>query len=445
MKKTTLLLVIISVLMVNTIKAQQDYNVRVGDLLNKSDWFTLREEFPCIADSIDPMLRSFAKAMLAHNFCTPDSACDAFDQLLRHYSQHIGTENAIAMTILQSAHLARKGDYANAHHVLTRLISENHLGEGSNGYIQEIAQQYAALDSIGGIHRITQSAEEVCIPFDIDTIWTKDKSNYAIMLKAKVNERPFRILFDTGAGVNVISHKAAKLLGVDALNINTSAHGFGRVQGSFAVVDKIEMGGMTIENVPFQMFTIETGIDSIDRYMQHIDIIIGVQFMNLTDELHIDIENRQLKMPSKPSQMGKDEQINLCGGVQGLYTILANINGTPLTVHFDTGAGSSTLLYKYYQRYKAEIEANYPADTLRQAGAGGVRIEKSYRIPHVNFTVNNVPYVFSKLHVGTTAVENTPGHANIGMDYFCNFSKIIFNFKHHFVRLIERGVEDANR
>lgn len=431
--KTSIISHFLFLFIVGSMSAQTNYNMKVAEALNKAEWFELKRILPIAKDSIDPLIYAYAEAMVSHNFCSPDSACTAFDKLLNNYQPQIG-DNIIGMTFLKTTQLARKCEYNKAAQTLRNVVEKYNL---YNSYFHHITKQYAALDSIGGINKIRATQKDIIIPFELSTIWTRNKPNYAIMLKAKVNGKPTKILFDTGAGVNVISKRMVDELNVQTLDIKTSAHGINKVDGQYAIAGNIELGNMTIENVPFQVFDISSGIDSIDdKYMKHLDMILGVQFMNCVDELHIDMINQCIYIPKTTAK--NEVTTNLCGGTHGLYLIEMNINGRCLPVNIDTGAGSSTLLCKYFEKFKEEIERIGEIDTLREAGAGGIRVQKAYKLKHVNASVGNIGYDFPEIHVATSTDERTDSYANIGMDYIINFSKVIFDFKNKHIKVIKR-------
>ena len=422
---------------IGNISAHTNIDFRVSEALNSSDWFELRRIHNEKEDSIMPMLNAFSEAMIACYFCNPDSACNSIDKLIYSYSQEIGADNVINMTLFKAAQLAKKGDYHNAKNIISDLLSKYDFG-ASSSYFHELLQQYAALDSIGNINSITKLSSDVIIPFCLDTIQVKGKLNYAIMMEAKVNGTPLKILFDSGAGVNVVREETAQKLGIEKLDLSASAFGIGLVQGKYAVADRIELGNMCIENVPFHLFTITSGVDSIDnKYMSHLDMILGIDFMNLFDELQIDFRKSQIRIPHKVSETEDYEVQNLCGGTRETFIVEAKINGELFNVGIDTGAGGTILENRYYQRFKDYIDTTCESDTLRQAGAGGIKIEKGYKLRKVNIGINGVSSEFQELMVSTEPNEYGKHYATIGMDYFTRFSKIIINIKNRFMRLVE--------
>lgn len=436
---TIIAILIFGCLNVTKTNAQAAYDMQAANALNSANWFELKRFYESYSDSLSPMLKSFSEAMIAHNFCEPDSACTAINNLIVNYPNEIGQYNIINMTLLKSSHLAKQRNYAVASNILEQCISTNtNLGSDID-YFRVICDQYKALERIGNINRLTFDNENFngIIPFDIDTIWAKGKPNYAIMFNANVNDKHIRILFDSGASVNVISPKVAKYLDIESLNIGTQSNGIGgSIEGEYAIVQKIKLGNIKIDNVPFHMFDITTRVDSIDnQYFNHLDMILGIDFINLFDELQIDFRNKQLLIPSELTKLENDESQNLCGGTNGLFTIEAKINDNHMPISFDTGAGSSILQNTYYLKFKSDIDANCEIDTLRQAGGGGIKIEKAYNIKNLKIEIDDIDYIFPEIMVSTEPDNFNSVYANLGMDYFTKFSRIIINMKNRFVKL----------
>lgn len=428
--KNLFILLILAFFCVLDSVAQTNHDIRIGNAINKQEWFDLKRLYETDRDSVSPMLGMFSEAMIAHNFCSSDSACRAIDKLLREYVDEIGLPNALNMQMLLSIHLANSGKYSDALLVLKEMSAVSDAGNYGI-YLDNMMRKYELLDSINGVNKNDAAGHDVSIPFTLDTIPGKGKPNYAIMMDARVNNRPVRILFDTGAGVNVVNRSTAKRLGINIFEIDTRVSGVGgETAGQFAIADKLELGDLKMENVPFDVFDISSGVDSIDeKYLNHLDMILGVKFMGLFDELHIDFANSRLFLPAKATVITDTESKNLCGGVHGLYMIEGEINGERVPVCFDTGAGSSILLVDYYERHKEMIENTCESDTLRQAGAGGIKIEKAYKLKNIAIGINGVSFEFPEIMVSTRPDGYAGTCANIGMDYFLEFSRIVYCFK----------------
>ena len=419
--------------------AQETADERISQALNSSDWFELRRVFQgADKDSVMPMLRLFSEGMVATYFNRPDEACTVIRSLLNNHSAEIGGGNTLSMAFMLAANEARTGRYAEAAETLSRVIQafeplvDSMALDMHRGYEKQyrILAEYEGVDSVPGL-----GAKDFSIPFRLDSVGPEHKHALTIMLPSLVNGKAQDIVFDTGAGVNVVSTAAAKALGMDVYDVGTRLSGIGEQQGGFAVARELCMGNMKMHNVPFFVVDISSGVDSIDAYMSHLDMIVGVDFMNALVELHVDFENNGIFVPKAQNRLSLEGAPNLCGGVAGGYFVEGTANGEQVTVNLDTGAGNSVLTYSYFESHKEYITTQCRADTLGSAGAGGVKIELAYVLPSLDLQIAGQGYTFPEIYVSTMPGAVDLRKANIGMDYFIKFKKVVFNTKDMFVRL----------
>ena len=68
----------------------QNADIRVSELINSSDWFTLEREYSILKDSIQyDYVRLMAEAMLAQNFNREAEAVDLFRTLINSYHSRL--------------------------------------------------------------------------------------------------------------------------------------------------------------------------------------------------------------------------------------------------------------------------------------------------------------------------------------------------------------------
>lgn len=95
----------------------QNADERIGEIINRADWFALEEEYPALKDSMQAdFLKLMAEMMTGYCFNRPDDAISCIDELLMHHQQYIGSENALNIALLKCriAGLGSKFDYATA-------------------------------------------------------------------------------------------------------------------------------------------------------------------------------------------------------------------------------------------------------------------------------------------------------------------------------------------
>ena len=115
----------------------QNADIRIGTLINESNWFELKRTIETTPrDSLSPLLYRMGTAMTAHYFNRPDSACTAIGTLLNDHQAEMGGQNSVHMVSLMATNLTRCGRYEEAAALTppsarrptsTRCMPMNHL------------------------------------------------------------------------------------------------------------------------------------------------------------------------------------------------------------------------------------------------------------------------------------------------------------------------------
>lgn len=117
--------------------------------------------------------------------------------------------------------------------------------------------------------------------------------------------------------------------------------------------------------------------------------------------------------------------MNLCA-TPSLYEVECQINGERQIVSIDTGAGDSNLSSQYFATHREQIEREGRVDTLRSAGAGGVKIERAYELSNVNISIGGASHTWEKI-MCSTEEDIIWRAANIGMDCLATFPRVVIN------------------
>ena len=431
--------IVYTVAIIYNSQAQNTYDIRVSEALNNSEWFELRDAYVEGKDSLSSMLKTFAESMLAHNFNNNDAACHAIECLVNEYQDEIGAGNVMSMLYMKATALKRMRKYAEAASLLNDVCKafEPYTDSTFLSAIREFGRQYEILAKYKEVNEVIVSGDEGVAPFRLDSVGRVGKCGVSIMLPSQVNGIAQDIVFDTGAGVNVVSVSTAQRLGLDIYNAGTQMTGFGTQQGSFAVAKELVLGNIIMKNVPFYVMDISSGVDSIDVYMRHLQMILGVEFINAVKEFHIDFSRSAIVIPNETTPLVANELPNMCYGTSGLFCVEAEIKGVSRPIHLDTGASWGGLTGQYYAQYGDSIASNCASATARMAGAGGISIEKGYNLCDVTISICGVSYTFPTLFVSTDSNSGVElGYGNLGMDYFRQFSKVIYNTEKMFLKLV---------
>ncbi len=232
------------------------------------------------------------------------------------------------------------------------------------------------------------------------------------------------LIFDTGANFSVIRRSLVEQYGLTLIKSDflvNSATGT-KVKSDLAVADKIDIGGITCENVIFLVFEDE------DLSFPGYDIygIIGYPVIEAMKEIHI-TKDDQLFVPKDLTHY-TTQNFALHGF---LPVVLVKQNEDSLLFHFDTGANSTSLYPKYFMKYKSQIEENNKKETFTAGSAGGLVEFEGYKISGLNLSVAGAKTELDSLyvHINTVDEKDRNFHGNLGQDFIKQFDKLIISFE----------------
>ena len=278
----------------------QSADERIGTLINQSDWFGLEENYPILKDSMQvDFLKLMSEIMIDNNFNRPDKAISGIRKLLTNHQNEIGGSNVLGMTILACQIDGLRGNYAsaaqNAQSIIDQLKAQNAEKEAYEG-LEQVFSFYSKLSSIPA-PSITRPDCDVSVPIEIEkvklptSVEPKGWRGTTILIPVTINGKTYRFIFDTGAGTSFMSERFAKEVGVrmlnDSLTINSTLPG--AMNGQMGTVENMQIGSM-IFHYPLITVAPPNALDSVMR----VDAILGMDFINLFDELRIYPKEKKL-------------------------------------------------------------------------------------------------------------------------------------------------------
>ncbi len=407
---------------------QIDVNERVGQAMNTSEWFELARIYKAEREHIDPFLRTYTESLLATFFGRPAEATMAIERLIGTYGAMMG-DGALGMWYYWGVNQTRMGEYGIAAEGLARELAkvEGLADDASIEPLRTCVKQWRELSQFDRVNWLERPAEgDVRVPFCLVSLRPDKGDAQQIRFDAKFNGVAQEVVFDTGAGVNVASEEAAERLGLTMLEAESEAHGIGGTQqGRYAVAERVELGNATLHNVPFYVISMRTGVDSLDRrYMSQLEVVMGAEMIRAMGEVHIDFEHFELFSPNVQT-LDYDEQPNVCSS-PALFEVECEINGERQVVNIDTGASESNLSAQYFATHREQIEREGVPDTLRSAGAGGIKIEQAYALRNVRIDIGDATHTWEKL-MCSTEPDIIWRAGNIGMDCLATFARVVIN------------------
>lgn len=444
MKKTLTLLLAAAAL---TLPAQ-NADERISTLINESQWFALQQTLAQTPrKDVNPMLYELATSLTFHHFNQPDSAIAHTRLLLQNYQDELGTANALNMAVLLSSDMARAGQYAQAADLmesLSRQVQAQGADSASVSQMRQTADQYRTYASLGSVCRPLHPRADYRLPLDtLDLLHSlaHKSGQHLLTLQGSLNRTSTKLVFDTGAGINIISSSDAARCGLRPLDTTISMAGFGIQQGQMAIADTLRMGDMTWINVPFFIVDMSTGNDRADSIGSLLPPVIGLPVMQTMQEIQFDFARRELLIPARLTPMPQTGPNLLLNDNNNLNLLTRDGWGNPVVMHLDTGGYLTGFNQKWYNQNEKHVRAEGVLDSIRMAGVGGVIRERTYRLPSMALNMGSAQATLHDVHVGTgldlssgkpmagPSYMSSTTDGDIGLNLFEQFPRVILNLK----------------
>lgn len=434
--------------------AQQSADDRIGQMMADSRWFDLERELQdeSLRDSVNPVIYGMARTLTNHYFNRPDSTCVSATNLLDNYQQVLG-ENTLSMAYLLGTGLSRAGEYDAAAGLMQSLadqLAAQGLDSTMTAGYEVIADLNRVYASLGEVNEPLHPAGEYRLPmlyvYDMHRASRNgaDDGAHFIGFKGSINDVAGELVFDTGAGMNIISSRLADKYKLRYTDMYMPMAGIGTQLGRCAVADTLRLGNMSWHNVVFLVADISTGNAIADSLGEMLPPVIGLPIMLTMGEIRLDFENDEFVIPatttSNPlgySNMMRTDSEGLC--------VELDVDGERSLMHFDTGGYGTTMWGRWFDNHRDAIEAVGVPDSIRAAGVGGVSITHSYSVPSMRFTLGTADASIDKVQIDTGIDKRTGERVGagdyaddsmsgvIGLDLLERFGTVIINLRDMFL------------
>lgn len=424
--------------------AAQQADQRAATLINQADWFTLRDEFPSLRDSMQyDFLRLMAESMLNYHFGQDTEAVANIAELLNHHQEELGTATSLSMNYLRLSILGRMGQYAEAADGAKSVIDQL-AGLGADELLAPAIHLYNIYAPMRAYPapQLVRSAQDVVVPFNRVVVndvkreeWMRtgklQRRDSLLSVPVAIHGKTYPFIFDTGASQTMIALRKVQELGLpiltDTLTIG-SADGQEKIC-SYAFIDSLSVGGITYRNMMALVGTDTT----LAHHTQKLDFILGVDFIRAVGEVQIDMDKREMLFPAKPTPRPATGSNIYLEQVPYLH---ASKDGRPLLFCFDTGCAGATLSSNYYQKFSDEVKATATPDTITTMGYGTIDTHEVLYLPSVSFAINDTPVTIREIHLDPTATDNTDGR--MGTALLRRFRRITINMQEMFVEFSDK-------
>lgn len=382
----------------------QNADERVGALLNASDYMTLRVEYPQLRDSMQvEFLKLLADGLLANKSNRYLQGSQALETLLREHSGELG-EAVWGLTAHLIMSYGSQGRYAEASALTVECIQrlKTSASDADMSAFMLLKNLYSGLVGIPA-PSLSRPDTVVSVPCLIDPIVRKDTvrmstAKYQLKVPLFIHGKEHLFVFDTGAGMTMISDKLARETGVTILGDSVVLGGVdGHSFVSRGMIDTLEIGGVKLYHQPVLIRQTEA-IDS----MIELDAVLGIDIMKQLGVISVDIAKKQLFIGSQSADLQGALRMLIDQGEQ-LTIRLLDATERPLDMLVDTGRSDTELYARYYDRHKAIIDAQSRVSERTIGGIGGVK----------KYSVRVLPDFHLKLGEGLCSLTDVDVHTRV--------------------------------
>ena len=400
----------------------QSVDEEISSAMNRSDWFALDSIYNSVPkDSIHPFLEIYSRCLIGNRLNRPDVSIPAFEELFNTQSESLDLGNLISATFMFGMDLSRVGENEAAASMTNSILdaTRQYLDSTTVANLTSHANRYAALAAYNPYQIQFSGDSPGEVPFAIVPVGPKEKGSVLMHLKESfINGISADITFDTGAGINLISPEMAEKYNLTPLDGTTvSVGGVGRKDGYLAMADELQLGNMTIKDVPFSVVSISSDNSEADQYTDAFSIILGSDLMLRLKEVNIDFVTNTLTVPMKAPfiPVKTDAKPNLCFSPSMNLLCKGTIHNEPMLMCIDSGDASyGSLGNAFFERNRQFVLDNGVKDTVRMAGIGGVNFLDCYKLRDMKISLGNHALEIPQIVVTTTQ------YAGPGVQYECN-------------------------
>ena len=214
---------------------------------------------------------------------------------------------------------------------------------------------------------------------------------------------------------------------------SVSVDGIGKSEGYLAIAKELQLGNITIKDVPFTVVSLSSNNSDGDQYSDMISILLGNDLMLQLQEVTIDFMTNNLTIPSKAkSHPAKTyDKPNMCFSDDRNLLTKCEIHNYPMLMLIDSGNTTyGNIGNAFFENNKQFILDNGIKDTVKTAGIGGVKINERYIVSNMKISLGGNTLEIPEIDVSTTP-ENGFGSEQegvLGLRTLMLYSFVRFNF-----------------
>lgn len=397
----------------------------LSKLLTDKDYFKLRKEFKIAQNQLSEDKLLYYKTHCANVFNEGDKSNEYADILLNKYKNALNDTAIAKLLAIKANNYVHSYQYKEAAEAYQVLLDQykNVLDSTDLAEYQNELQTNRALEYV--------KPQLIHLHNDVEIQASRNKFNH-LMVPVKSGGETDDFIFDTGAGISVISESYAQKMNLTIYetDIDVWSSNDITIKSQLAVADTFQVGKITFENVVFLMMPDKQL--SFPSLNYEIHGIVGFPVILQMEELHM-YKNGTIMVPKEVNARDLNNMY-----FEGSKPIIqATSNNDTLIFTLDTGAKGSELYNSYYLKYKEEIQKNGEFKVTQRGAAGGVIDVEEYLYFNFPYQIGTKSNVLPKISVvmSENTAKNKGTDGNLGQDVILQFNKLILNFKYMYIDL----------
>ncbi|MCZ4696446.1 hypothetical protein DWB61_17440 [Ancylomarina euxinus] len=404
----------------------------VGKLMNEQRMFELRGQHEQLQEQLSPMISYFSQAMLAESFNNPESGIIAVDTLLNNenYQAQLGLGNIAYLIYLKSGFLETLFRYKESSEMLESFLDQTKdlpINQDLRTNLKESLRINRIIANFPPT-QINRPQKNV----EIDYVVKKAGKGLALDVPCEINGKEAQMCLDTGnPKYSVVTENFANKYHIKTIVDSIPMKGVGSGFAKIGIAEDLKIGDVTCHNSLFYIVNKITPIDTIS-----LEAVLGSEVLNLIGEIQLYPAKKKIVFPQSNTLISLSKG-NLIMNKRHLFIQLVQ-NSETILMHFDTGSSLSNMSHLYFADNKDTIEQIALKDSIRLAGYGGVSYQAGYKLPKLDFILNEKYFEMKDIAVYTENIMNQWNERGcLGANFVQKFNKVIVSYKNMFIELEE--------
>jgi len=276
---------------------------------------------------------------------------------------------------------------------------------------------------------LSRPDHDVTVPYSVDSIFFDGKyKGRMIKVPVTIGGKEERFLLDNGvAHFCSATETFAREHGIRPVGVETTVVGVaGKSSSWIGIADSLKLGELCLRNMLFLVVPDE----ALKNDVASIDAILGAGFFRTVGEMQFDNREQTVLFPVRQ----QDRPSNLTVNGAGMHFIEGVFRGDKLSFHLDLGSSTTSLNVWYYERNKERVQADFPADTTKSGGIGGIVQYLCYRVPDPDIEFDGKHFTGGNVTVDTVDMVDDPScEGRVGNDVILHFDRAVLNIRKMFL------------